>query len=821
MKTGIKSVQLSVLALSLQSVLAMWSAAPTLAFAEDDVTALTMPSNSVEVGVENISASSPKFGEYNGLNKSGDKLIGNVDVRGGSAYGQGSGNTRWELKGYDLGTTSGGANAAYSEQGRWSLGISFDELQHNITDSFQTPFAGTMGGNRFTLPTTFGVINSTAVTGSNAQAVGTRNLSPAQLAAFQTYDVSSTRQNSKFNAGFILDPHWAFQFDYNHLDQSGAKLIAGSSNDARTALGASGTWAKEAMVTLMNPTNYRTDSFNLAANWTGSDAYATASYYASYFRNANDRLYWDNPIGTGSATTGAITTTLAGGYQPNMLSVMPGNDFHQLNLNGGYALSARTKLVGGISYGQGTQNEAYLVDANVLQTGGLPRGSLDGLVITSSANLRLTDQTTKDLSLSAGMRYNRRDNRTASAVYQIFDIGGGPAVAANSGTRRLEINTPYSYSKNVLELAGDYRLDRQRTIRMAYDHEDVRRWCNSVAGAAAPNPAVVGVIAGNVASPADANCVVVPGTNEDKLAFNYRARASDAVNYTAGYTYSNRVATNVDHNALTPLNDQAGANGTGIVNASDYKGYMAFFDASRNQNLVKAGINWQASEAVALSVGGRYAIDVYQDSPLGVQNGHSMGFDLDASYSYSESGTLTAYFASQDRDRIMLSGASGAGATDNATSYAALVSPKNIWRNVLTDSDRTVGLNLRQKGLMGGKLELVGDLSVSIAQSQYHTDVPYYVATATAPSCASSTSLSCGDTPAIFSNTLQVKLIGNYQLDKKSQVSVGYQYQRLMSNDYYYNALQYGYTPSTTLPTNQQPSDYTVNALAVSYVYKF
>ena len=169
----------------------------------------------------------------------------------------------------------------------------------------------------------------------------------------------------------------------------------------------------------------------------------------------------------------------------------------------------------------------------------------------------------------------------------------------------------------------------------------------------------------------------------------------------------------------------------------------------------------------------------------------------------------------------MKSGASGLGATDNATSYAALVAPTNIWSNRLNDKDQTLGMNARQKGLMDGKLELVGDASLSVGKAGYHTDVPYFVPTATAPTCDSATLLQCGDTPEIFSRILQVKLVGNYQVNKHSKIALGYLFQKQRTNDYYYNVYQYGYTSSTMIPTNQQAPNFSVNAVTATYVYTF
>ncbi|MGZ3157957.1 MAG: MtrB/PioB family decaheme-associated outer membrane protein [Burkholderiaceae bacterium] len=828
MKTHDGNCARRVLAVAIQGALAAMFAAPLGAYAQtdadDDAAALKHPVSTVEVGVMNVApGSTEKFGEYNGLDKGNAYPIANFNVRGGNAYLDPNGTMRWGMSGTDLGTTSRELGADVADQGLWNLGLRYDELRHTISNTYQTPFQGSMGGNSFTLPSTFGVINTTAVTGSNSQLVGTRNLTAAQQAAFQTQDVGTTRKNSTFSAGYILSRQWNFQFEYNHLDQSGAKLISGSSSDARTGNGAAGTWAKEAMVTLMNPTNYKTDMFNLSANWTGEKAHMTASLVGSYFRDGYNSVSWMSPMGTGSAATGITSTTLAGGYQMNMLSTMPSNDFNQLNLTGGYALSPTTKLAGGLSYGRNTQNDNYLVD--MMQAGGLPRNSLNGIVVTKNANLKLTDLSFKDLALTAGFKVNERDNYSPSNVYQMFDIGGGPGsalapTAANSSTRRTEINTPYSNRKTEIELAGDYKLDKQQSVRLAYDYENIRKWCNGVAGALAPNPAVVGAIAGNVDSPANADCVIVTASAENKLGVNYKFKASDELKLNAGYSYARRMAS-FDHNALTPLNDQAGANGTGIVNASNYKGYNAFFDTSRIQEAVKAGANWQAAERLNFAVNAKHTRDRYLDGALGVQNGYSTSLNMDAAYGYSESGTISAYASLQQRERNMISGASGLGATDNATNYSALVAPQNIWSNRLTDSDQIIGLNLVQKGLMHNKLELLGDLSLSVGRTKYHTDVPYYVPTATGPSCSSPTVLSCGDTPEIYSKTVQLKVAAKYQLDKKSKVVFGYLFQKLSTNDYYYNVYQYGYSSSTMLPTNQQSPNYTVNLFAATYVYTF
>ena len=197
MKTCNAKFASGILAVAVQSALVAMFSMPTAAFsqtaaspapADDEVTALTKPTNFIELGIGNVSESSAKFGEYNGLNKSGGYGVGNFNIRGGDAYDGGDGIRRWGLTGTDIGTTSREMGASIADQGLWSANVRFDDLYHAITDTFNTPYVGVQGGNTFTLPSNFGPINTSAppatAKNSTTQLVGTRNFSPAQAADF-------------------------------------------------------------------------------------------------------------------------------------------------------------------------------------------------------------------------------------------------------------------------------------------------------------------------------------------------------------------------------------------------------------------------------------------------------------------------------------------------------------------------------------------------------------------------------------------------------------------------------------------------------------
>jgi MtrB/PioB family decaheme-associated outer membrane protein len=784
MKTHNEKMEVDILTLAVQGALVAMFAMPLTAHAadevNDEVAALKRPANSVEIGVSNVSQQSAKFGEYSGLNTSGAGVVGNFDVRGGNAYEGVAGSTRWGINGRDLGTTSRSLGGSLSNQGKWDLSIGYDELRHNITDTYQTPQQGAMGGNVFTMPANFGTVNGNPVSMNFPGVTGSsRVLTPIQRAAFHTEKVGTTRKNTSFAAGYIFNEQWSVNFDYNHLNQTGAKLIAGSSYGGTASPSPYiATWRAEAVSILMNPTNYKTDNFNLALNWLGEQGHLTGAYYGSIFRDGYNSLSWENSFlnnAAGRCPSGGIACT----YQLNTMSTAPSNEFHQINLSGGYVFSSATKLAGGFSYGRNTQSDAY---ASALMTLPSPQASLNGLVVSTHADLKLTNQTTTDLTLSAAFKYNDRDNRTVSNTYNY-------RILAN-GNPYVGVNTPYSNKKTQLELAADYRLTKGQNLHVAYERELIKRGCNNVVG---------GV-----------QCVASPSSNEDKLGITYRMKASDTVKLNAGYNYAKRSSV-FDHTFRANVGNYIIVTPTGStsLNAGDFFGFVAYPYASRTQDMLKAGVNWQASDKLDFGLNGRYTKDKY-DVMLGVQDGQNTSINLDATYSYSEESSVAAYASWQNGRRNMRAGAAG-----GVPAPSVIVAPTNIWSNQLTDTSNAVGLNTKHAGLMDGKFELIGDLSYSLDKSRYSTQVPYLL------TCGNTLTLTCGDTPDIKTNVITLKLTGNYQVNKAGKVTLGYLFQQMRSSDFFYNGEAFGFTSGRMMPTGMQAPNYAVHAVAASYSFLF
>jgi MtrB/PioB family decaheme-associated outer membrane protein len=417
-------------------------------------------------------------------------------------------------------------------------------------------------------------------------------------------------------------------------------------------------------------------------------------------------------------------------------------------------------------------------------------------VVKTHLDLKLTNQLSKDLSLSAGVKYDERDNRTPSNAYTFSSIAGDPY----SGV----VNAPVSDRKTQLELAGTYRIDKKQSAQFAYEHEAIRRWCNNLLPSPDPTNAngtydpTTGLGLFTTTPYTNSACVLSPESNENKISTSYKLKASDTVILKASYTYASRVA------SISSFYNPMQANPAGFEN----QGFAAYYNGSRTEQLFKAGADWQTSDKSNVGLSGRYVDDQY-NATLGVQKIQTWSLNLDAAYDYSHDGNVSAYLTTQWRQRDLLS---------SAQSIPAPTAANDLWTNRLTDDSNTIGVKAKQKGLMSGKLELIGDLSYSLAKSGYSTQTTNCT---DASGVCGTPGVNSGTLPDIKNEILKLKVTGNYHIDKVSKVAFGYRFQKQTTNDYYYGAYQTGYTDPGVLPTNQQAPNYTINVLSISYGYSF
>jgi MtrB/PioB family decaheme-associated outer membrane protein len=378
-------------------------------------------SGTVELGLGHVSTDSYKFGEYTGLNEQGGFLIGNAQlrVRGADA-------AYWNVNVSNLGLDSRSLGVEGGRQGTFKLSLKYDELPHFISDSVATPFLGT-GTDSLTLPSTW--IRASTTTGMTDLANSLHNV-----------NLETSRKRLGLGLALASGTPWTYAVNVRHEIREGTQRIAGSFFVSTAQL--------------VMPVDTVTDQLDVSAAYTGKKLQARFAYYGSLFSNNHTALNWENPYSAG-----------AGGPDAGQLALSPDNQFHQILASAGYQFTDKTRATADLAFGRMTQNESFLaatVNPSIVVPA-QPRSSLDGLVNTLNANLKVTSALTEQLRLNAGYTYNDHDNRTPQASYYWVstDI---PGVSQRT-------NLPYSFTQSTIKVSGDYRFAKQTKVSIGVDSD--------------------------------------------------------------------------------------------------------------------------------------------------------------------------------------------------------------------------------------------------------------------------------------------------------------------------------------------------------------
>jgi len=842
---------------------------------------LTRPSSTVDVGVGATSAGSYKAGEFNGLQKKGAFLIGDIDLRGGGAYDSASA-MRYRVRGTDLGLDTRSLTAEVGVQGRYRMRFGFDEIRRNRSDSYQTPLAGT-GTNVLTLPSSWlvPVIASSSSSNNATTTTSARGLVPAigganyidlqttsptlgaviapnssQLALvnaaaaadvplFHTFDIDTTR--TRYLAGISVDagPQWGFDATFRPEHKEGTKLMSTVSRNT----------GGDIATVLPDRIDSNTNQVNANLVFKGAKGFAQAAYYGSYFTNNVAFMSWQNWAAAGLTT--------------NTMSSAPSNTFNQFSGSGAYSLSKTTKLTAGGSYGRNTQNDTFLTDVD---TPVVPVSSLNGLVVSTAFNAKVTSRAWKKVVMDAAYKYDNRDNRTAVNSFQFSDAG--ETLAVNTSFPGLQANNvnanrPYSRKQNQFTADVDYGFSPGQHVKVGYEYQKVDHACP-----------------GSWISCADAAV-----TNEKILRADWRAAAGPAVTARLGYEYSQRRVPDYNENAflalvpyanvpptgqalsayqamttngLTGYGPVLGYNGGVFVNStffpsnnalanalyanvnriSELIGMRRYYVADRNRDKVRSSVNWQATDAFALQAGVDYNRDEYPTSTYGLQHARTWSTDVDASYvlsdhfsadvfyTYELLGNATAgnsYAANSNTSSVNGFTALSGNACDGYTTLQQRnnnnkLDPCLNWFTDMADKVSTVGASLRGKT---GKLDLTANVVLSNANTTNNVSGGNWANNLLAlPNAPANTIaayfIPASALPTVTARSSELRLNARYAISKAQSLRVLYTYMHSSSADWAYDGMQMGMgTPSGVLPTNEQPFNYGVHVFGVSWAVTF
>ncbi len=763
------------------------------ALAQTTAASQTTPAKTVEAGVGAVGENSFKFGEYNGLENQGPFGIGNFDLRGGAAYDSGS-TWRWRLGGTNVGLENRNLFADFGRQGKFRINFTYDELLANRSDTYQTPYLGA-GTTTLTLPANwikprvpqvnannlnFRAFDRVAGTGSVINSAGV--LTPPTAAQLATlagivaadvpdfHRVNLATKRTRFDAGLTYSPtqQWEFPLSFSHEHKQGRK-----------ALGAVSSQVNENAIIMPDLVDWDTEQANAMVNYKLKKIFLSFGYYGSFFNNNVKAMNWQD---TADPTKPAVA-----------LASAPSNQFNQFSLTAGYKISSNTKLVVTGSYGRNTQNDTFLGPStapNGQLAFGLPVNSLNGLVVTSTVNAKLTAKPGKKWNLSAAYKFDNRDNQTPVHIYLFQDANesrnaAGPFAGLNGlpatvgGNTNIYENRAYTKEINQVNLQAEYALAKRQYVQAGYDWQKIDRSCSG----------------------AWINCADAPTTNEHTLraewhktmgtltarlayGFSWRRGDYDENAFLALVPMANfvpgPVPTGVPTMSVLGYLQQTGLTGFGPLaslpatpltgqaaifspsnnivpqnlygsrnNINEIPGLRRYFVADRDRHKVRSSLEWQATEKFSLQGTGEFNDDDYLHSVYGLKKGVFWEASIDASYAAS-ANFVADLFYTYDNQRFSAAGdayganngaanaqfqgqagntiVSGGCFSTVATKNAnAKVDPCLIWAKNNRDKIDTIGFSIRRKNLISGKLELANEVIFTRARTNTAVNGGSYV----------------------------------------------------------------------------------------------
>ncbi|MFO1495394.1 MAG: MtrB/PioB family decaheme-associated outer membrane protein [Lysobacterales bacterium] len=590
----------------------------------------TVVKSEIEVGFGDVSDPSYRFGRYTGLEDEGLFPIVNLDIYKRGAW-DGDDAGYWRLSGRNLGIESRELSFEFGQQGRYDFHIGFDEIPHYQLDDAQTIFTNP-GSTNLTLPTGW-VAGQTTATMTQL------------LPSLRTFGIEHSRKRFDVGGDLVLPSGWHFDANYSREQKDGNKTIA-------LTIGNSG--GNPRAVLAPEPVDYETQQLDAVLSFADATKQFSVGYYVSLFNDGNSSLIWQNPYSTISGWTATANVGYPTGQ--GQMHLEPDNQFHQINLSGGWSFSKTTRLSANVSFGRGTQNEDFLpytinpaIAATITQP--LPVSSLDGEVDTTYVGLRLTSQPWDTLAVAASYKLDDHDNKTEE--HEFVYIGGDSLAqntAATSNQRRY--NEPKSYKIQAFKLDGTWNAaewlrvsgeaEWRSTERPHQEREEIDE------NRYALNFALEG-------SEYWSGGVRLTDSTRDGGS-EYLGYETLLGGYAPGY-----------YNTLLPL--------VGGFPFENLPGLRKYNQADRDRQNGEVYASFMPDEAVAISASIDYSEDDYRNSELGLTFSRVSAYNVDVSWAPTDKTSAYA-FASEERYKSDQDGRSFAGGAVRPTQY---IDPTRNW----------------------------------------------------------------------------------------------------------------------------------------------
>jgi MtrB/PioB family decaheme-associated outer membrane protein len=788
--------------------------------ADDDIAQFTKPESSVSVGATGVSGDSKDrsiFGQYNGMREHNAYLNLDVDyLKRDDATG-----TWMTLEGRNLGLDNRELSVSMQKQGDWKVTGDASELVKRDLRTINTADTG---------------VGSTTPTVIRLATPGTGR------------DVNLDLKRVGLGLGVEkwLTPYLQFEASFKNEKKDGSR-IWGRGYDCASYVCAQGALpasaVKNAILLTAEPVDSTTRQFEAKFNFHDEKLNLSGAYYGSFYENDHGNLtptvpnVLNNGRNVAGTLYGAVTGAVIAGGGTSLQNVLqspmalpPDNQAHQFSLSGNYSFTPTTKATFKYSYTHATQDQSFAS----MGLSGAPAGrsNLGGEINTQLAQFGLTAKPIQNLSLLANLRYEKKDDNTPLALYNVeprqittgpstYSITPPPGISSAQWDNGLMSNTKYSG-----KLEASYQLPENFRATVGVDYNSIERLV--------PSALTEEVLAG--LSP------MREKTHETGYRLELRRSMSETLTGAVSYSHSKRDGS--DWTSLSQLQvpsanigltaAQIAAN-TVLINR--YCGGVTCYGQGMSDNSIlgispstpfamsmanlerdkwKLSTNWTPMENLSLQFVAESGKDDNTSAvaPMagpgkGWRSNETSLYSIDVDYAIDDNWKLTSYYSHGDQHLWI----------NHSTGYMA----------ELTDKNDVFGFGLRGKPT--SQLEVGVNLTYQNDSNEYGIKASPVTAVAASASAANPNGLYTTNTAANFAQAAvglpnvtfrqtTLSLFGKYALDKASEIRVNFVHQDSMLKEWTWrnNGVPFTYADNTTVSLKQNQS---VNSIGAAYVYKF
>jgi len=772
---------------------------PAFADSADEVKDLITPDSSISVGLGATAGDSKEkaqFGQYNGMRKDSGYLLFDVDfLRRVEETG-----TWTKLQGRNLGLDNRELLFGQQKQGDWKYSAEYNEITRTNPYNINTA----MGGVESTQQSVFRLV--TPGTGTD-------------------YDLKTARKSVTVAGEKWFSANLQFEASFKNEDKSGTRLwgrgydcagyVCGSAGNLTAAQTSAYALAnvKNALLLMPEPINSSIKQFEAKLNFHDDKMLLSAAYYGTFYTNSNGSISQTVPniLNNGIGLPGPlfpVTPNTVIGFTPlslqNVLqlpvALPPDNQAHQFSLSGNYAFTPTTKATFKYAYNHLTQDESF---ASQGLSGAPGTTNLGGRVDSTLAQIGLSMKPMPKLSLLANVRYENKEDKTPSALYNAEAVTLTPAVAGVSNAVYTNVgaywnNNHVTSSKLNGKLEASYQLPNNYRATLGVDYEAKER--------EVPTDITEEKVAGL--------SVLRARNKETGYRLELRKNMSETLTGAVSVSSSKR----------------SGSDWTSLGTSAAYVAYRAYYGSQVPADLlnqisativypanmtdvqrdkVRLNASWNATDKLTF----QFMAEDIKDSnetpsnPLGGQRGRVGGkqstYSIDGSYAVSDKWKLTGY----------------------ATRYSQTnyVDSSGNWTTL---DNRNDSFNLGLVGQPSARLQVGGTLGYMNETNKYGIIAPVTI-TGTPPApfvvvqpTAANLAQAARGVPDVVFRTDTLNLFGKYSLEKYADLRLDLIHQRNKFADWVwgYNGVPFTYADNSTV---QQKVDQSVTFIGATYIYKW